>query len=75
MNEVFLTKSSFAKMVEKYARDKQTSYMDAVVDLCEELNIDPEDIGRYISNVIKEKIEGEAMKLNLLPRQNMLEFE
>jgi hypothetical protein len=75
MNEVFLTKASFTKMVEKYARDKKTSYMDAVVDLCEELNIDPEDIGRYISNVIKEKIEGEAMNLNLLPRQNMLEFE
>ena len=37
--------------------------------------MDPEDVKKFISPVIKEKIEAEAMKLNYLPRQNELAFE
>jgi hypothetical protein len=38
-------------------------------------NIDPQDVKKFISNVIREKIEAEAMNLNFLPRQNELLFE
>ena len=46
--------------------------MDAVLYLCEKYSIDPSESKRYISTVIKSKIEAEAMSLNYLPRGNEL---
>ena len=61
----FLNKSKFSSMVEASAYDKNLSYMDAVIDVCEDTNIEPEDVKKFLNNVIVEKLEGEAMKLNL----------
>ena len=62
-------------MVENKVLDTKQSYMDAVVDLCEKLDIDPIDVKKFISPVIQGKIEAEAMMLNLIPRQNTLSFD
>ena len=43
------------------------SYIDAVVEACDITNIDPEDVKKYISPLIKERIEVEARNLNFLP--------
>jgi len=74
-NNTFLNKPSFTKMVENKVLDTKQSYMDAVVDLCEKLDIDPIDVKKFISPVIQGKIEAEAMTLNLIPRQNTLSFD
>lgn len=58
--------------MEEAVQKKRLSYIDAIVHLCDNNSIDPEDIGKYISNIIKDKIEAEARKLNFLPRQNTL---
>ena len=71
----FMNKSKFSKIVEKQVVDKKLGYIDAVVEACNVTNIDPEDVKKFISPVIKEKIEAEAMALNYLPRQNTLYFE
>jgi hypothetical protein len=71
----FMNKSKFSKIVEKQVVDKKLGYIDAVVEACNVTNIDPEDVKKFISPVIKEKIEAEAMRLNFLPRQNTLYFE
>ncbi|MDB4443324.1 late promoter transcription accessory protein [Saprospiraceae bacterium] len=71
----FLNKSKFSSMVEASAYDKNLSYMDAVIDVCGDTNIEPEDVKKFLNNVIVEKLEGEAMKLNYLPRQNVLLFD
>jgi len=71
----FMNKSKFSKLVEKQVFDKKLDYIDAVVEACSATNIDPEDVKKFISPVIKEKIEAEAMRLNYLPRQNTLIFE
>jgi hypothetical protein len=62
-------------MVEEVVYVKRISYMDAVIHICEENEFEIEDMRKYISNVIKEKIEAEAMRLNFLPRQNTLPVE
>ena len=49
--------------------------MDAVLDLCTRLDIDPIDVKKFVSPVIQGKIEAEAMTLNLIPRQNTLQFD
>jgi len=74
-DNTFLNKPSFTKMVENKVLDTKQSYMDAVVDLCEKLDIDPIDVKKFISPVIQGKIEAEAMTLNLIPRQNTLSFD
>ena len=73
--ETFLNKPNFTKMVETTVLDTKQSYMDAVVDLCEKLDIDPIDVKKFVSPVIQGKIEAEAMTLNLIPRQNTLQFD
>jgi UDP-glucose 6-dehydrogenase len=71
----FLTKSKFSVLIENSVIKKKMSYIDAVVDICEKQGIDPEDVRKFISAPIKDKIEAEAMKLNYLPRGTELTFE
>lgn len=71
----FLTKSKFAKMIESAVTRDRLSYMDAVIHLCEENGVELEDVRRFISPVIKSKLEAEAMRLNFLPRGNELPIE
>lgn len=71
----FMNKAKFSKIVEKQVVEKKLGYIDAVVEACSITSIDPEDVKKFISPVIKEKIEAEAMRLNFLPRQNTLYFE
>jgi hypothetical protein len=49
--------------------------MDAVIHLCEKHEVELEEVKRFISPIIKNKIEAEAMRLNFLPRQNCLPIE
>jgi|TARA_Y100000385_G_scaffold100457_1_gene103837 hypothetical protein len=49
--------------------------MDAIIWLCEDNNVELEDVKKFISPIIKTKLEAEAMNLNFLPRQNSLPFE
>ena len=74
-DETFLNKPNFTKMVENKVLDTKQSYMDAVLDLCDKLDIDPIDVKKFVSPVIQGKIEAEAMTLNLIPRQNTLSFD
>ena len=74
-DKTFLNKPNFTKMVETTVLDTKQSYMDAVLDLCNRLDIDPIDVKKFVSPVIQGKIEAEAMTLNLIPRQNTLSFD
>lgn len=72
--DVFLNKSRFTKMVEQVRQEKELTYIESVLHLCEEHKIDQEDVKKYISDIIKQKIEAEAMNLNMLPKGNELPF-
>ena len=73
MSEDFLTKSKFSKMIEEAVVQKKLSYMDAILDICEKNDIEPEDVRKFVSPIIKDKLEAEAMSLNLLPKTNSLD--
>ena len=68
----FMTKAKFSKLVESVVRRDRLSHMESILYLCEKYGIEPEDCKKYISNVIKEKIEVEAMNLNYFPKQGEL---
>ena len=62
-----LTKKRFSRMVEEYVSyHPDSSYMDAVLEVCDERAIDPYDISTLICRTIRQKIEAEAMRNNLV---------
>ena len=71
----FLTKAKFAKLIEGTVTKKRLSYMDAVIHLCESYEVELEEVRKFISPVIKNKLEAEAMRLNFLPRGNELPID
>ena len=75
IEEQFLTKAKFSKLVEQTVFEKRLSYMDAIVWLCEKHNIEIEDCRKFINPIIKDKLEAEAKRLNFLPRTNELVFD
>ena len=54
MSEEFLTKSKFSKMIEEAVVQKKLSYMDAILDICEKNDIEPEDVRKFVSPIIKD---------------------
>jgi hypothetical protein len=73
IEENFLTKSKFTKLVEHTVGELRIPYMEAVLHLCKENDMEPEDVKKFISPIIRDKIEAEAMALNFLPKGNTLD--
>ena len=73
VEDQFLTKSKFTKLVERTVSELGINYMDAILHLCEKNNIDPEDVKKFVSPIIRSKVEAEAMNLNFLSKQNTLD--
>ena len=68
MGSILTLDKDFSKKVEECAKEKEIGYMDAVLYLCEQNEIEPD------TKPIKEKIEREARGLNLLPTKTELPF-
>tara|TARA_Y100001938_G_C8006764_1_gene387728 strand:+ start:509 stop:751 length:243 start_codon:yes stop_codon:yes gene_type:complete len=73
IEQEFLTKSKFTVLIEKTVSELKIGYMDAVLYLCEKHDLEPEDMKKFVSPIIRDKIEAEAMALNFLPKQNTLD--
>ena len=73
IEEQFLTKTKFTKLIQNVVIEKKIPYMEAVVLVCENNDIDIADIKKFISTSIKDKIEAEAMDLNFLPKKNSID--
>jgi hypothetical protein len=74
IEEQFLTKSKFTKLIENVVAESKMPYMDAIIKVCETNDIELEDIRKFISPVIKDKLEAEAMDLNYLPKKNAIDL-
>ena len=73
IEQEFLTKSKFTKLVEKTVTDLKITYTDAILYLCDKNDLEPEAMKKFVSPIIKDKMEAEAMQLNFLPKQNTLD--
>ena len=73
IEDKFLTKTKFTKLIESTVSELRITYMEAILHLCDKNNIEPEDVKKFISPIIKTKLEAEAMQLNFLPKQNALD--
>ncbi len=55
-----------------YVKGDDPSYIDAILQACEELEIEPELAAKLLSKPMKEKLEQEAATLNLIPKKSKL---
>ena len=44
------------------------TYIDAVLECCEKMNLEPETAGKFLSSPLKEKLYVEFQSINLLPK-------
>ena len=62
-----MNSKEFSLIIEGVVKDKRPiTYMDAIIWYCEENKIEVESVGRLISIALKEKIQVEASKANLI---------
>ena len=55
---------NFSVEIEKRVKGKNPSYMDAVMDVCESFEIEPQSVAKHLSKQIIEKIRLEALERN-----------
>jgi len=67
-----MSAKKFSYEIEEFVKKTGVSYLDAVLEYCSENKIEPETVASLITKPLKEKIEVDAMKLNLLPKVSQL---
>lgn len=71
----FRNKSDFSIYIEKYAIANGTSLMTALLQYCEDADVDIDRCAKLISDSLKDKLEDEAIKENyMLRKSNALPF-
>ena len=65
---MLMNSKRFALEIEEIVKSKKISYMDAVVLYCEDNDVDTGTISSLINKSLKEKIQMEAEKLNLVEK-------
>ena len=67
---MLMNSKKFALTIESIVKEKRISYMDAILKFCEDNEIDPSSVGSLINKSLKEKIQLEAEKLNLVEKSS-----
>ena len=62
--------TTFSLSIESLARDKNLSYMDAIIEYCSQTGLEIEVAAKLISGALKSKIKIEAEELHFLPKSN-----
>lgn len=66
----FMTQTKFSSLVEEVVKNSNglTNYIDAVVVVCDEFDIEVETVGKLISKPLKDKIKYNAQQLNFVKK-------
>ena len=64
--ENFMTAAKFSVEIEKIVKQSELNYIEAVVQFCEDQNIEFDGIGKLISKPLKEKLKYDAQRLNYM---------
>ena len=60
--------TKFSLEIEEAVYMKDISYIEAIVDYCDNTGLEVESAAKLISGVLKSKVEKEAQNLHLLPK-------
>lgn len=61
-----LTKETFSREVEYFVMETGSDYLDAVLTICRDREIEPETAAKLLNSNVKTMLEREAHELNLL---------
>lgn len=68
----FRSPNEFAMFIDETVSKLKCTYMDAVINYCNEMEIDVESIGSLINQKLREKIQMEAEQSNMMkPRGHL----
>lgn len=67
-----ITAQALAQKAEALVLSDHLTYVEAILHICNELDVDPEDIAKMVVGPLKDKLEAEAQRSNILPRPNSL---
>jgi uncharacterized protein YdhG (YjbR/CyaY superfamily) len=67
-----ITKQDLALRAEGLVQKDHLTYLEAIIQICDELDVDPEDIAKMVVGPLKDKLEAEAQRANILPKPNSL---
>ena len=59
-------------MIEQLVKEKELSYMEAVLYYAEKSELEPEAMAKMLNQSVKDKIEVEAQNLNMLKKSGQL---
>ena len=68
INKKFVSKEKFAEDIESLVLSTQMNYIDAIVQYCDDNEIELESVGKLISKPLKEKIKYVATELNYMKK-------
>lgn len=69
-----LDKKTFEEIINRRVIYDRLSYMESIIAEADARGVEPQDFSKLISKSLKDKIEYEAMNLNMLPKKNELPF-
>lgn len=64
----FMTAAKFSLEIENIVKGSNLNYIEAVVQFCEDRNIEIETVGKLISKPLKEKLKYDAQRLNYMKK-------
>lgn len=63
-----ITKEELRLQVEKLVAHDGMCYTEAIIEICERKEIDPEDMAKLVKGPLKLKLEAEALNRNIIKR-------
>lgn len=72
---MFETPAQFSLHIEQLAVQQKISYIEAILQYCEENSLEPGDVAKFINKPLKDKIENDFRDLNMLPQVPTLFFD
>ena len=62
--------NSFVKDIENYVLNNGGTYIEAILEMCERFEIEPQIAARFLTKPIIEKVSIEGIDINLLKENN-----
>lgn len=73
MGSIVNITQDFSKEVEEFVKlQKEPSYLDAVLHICDKHGVEPDTVSKLLSKPIKERLKVEGQRLNLLKKDSKL---
>jgi hypothetical protein len=68
----FRSPNEFSLYIEEKVIREKIGYMDAIIQYCEEIDIDIESISKLVNQSLKDKVQNEAEEQNYIKRRGKL---